>query len=50
MAEPSVCGSCTIAAQVFGRLTIAEPPWTTAKPPVPYFQGAFDGYTTSGGG
>ncbi|RWV78931.1 hypothetical protein GW17_00060010 [Ensete ventricosum] len=34
---------CTTATQVFGRLTAAEPP-------VPYFQGAFDGCTAGTGG
>ncbi|RZS17123.1 hypothetical protein BHM03_00049237, partial [Ensete ventricosum] len=39
--EPLVSDGCIVVTQVFGRLTVAEPPKPMAKPLVPCFQGAF---------
>ncbi|RWW52405.1 hypothetical protein BHE74_00041183 [Ensete ventricosum] len=47
--EPLVSDGCTAYAQVFGRLTMAEPPRPMVELPVPYFRGAFSGCTKGTG-
>ncbi|RWW31129.1 hypothetical protein GW17_00004267 [Ensete ventricosum] len=48
--EPRVSGECTTATQVFGWLMTNESLRMVVEPHVPYFQGAFDYYTTGNGG
>ncbi|RRT55795.1 hypothetical protein B296_00035279 [Ensete ventricosum] len=41
--EQLVSNGCNTIADVFGQLTVTEPPRSMVEPSVPYFQGAFRG-------